>query len=161
MTSRIDITYYDSYSGEDENPSILIDNENFYLIFSLYNESLFPFIDETIYFPKAYFVENGLEEIPLELCNIDKIDSKYKNLFPDFPWNKHYCLSNINYTFISIYNAFKFQIFPCKNTTENNNHCKSKEIIDKYIDNNYFLINFKDILITPLDYKNPVLFGNK
>ena len=147
MATRVDITFYDSYSSNDENPSIQINKTNFYLIFSLYNGNITPFIDETIYFPKAYFAENGLKQILLEPCNMDKIDSKYKNIFDIFYINKTYCLSNINYTLISQYNAFKIQIFPCKNKTKNNNHCKSKEIIDKYIDESFFSINFKDILI--------------
>ena len=53
-------------------------------------------------------------------------------------------------------NSFAFKIFPCKNSTENNNHCKSKEIIDYYLNGNNFVITLEDILITPLNFKSPV-----
>ena len=98
MATRVDITFYDSYSSKDENISIQINNQNFYLIFSLYYEN-FSFIDETIYYPKAYLAENGMKEILLEPCNIDKIDSENKSSFPDFSFNNHYCLSNNTITY--------------------------------------------------------------
>ena len=53
-------------------------------------------------------------------------------------------------------NSFAFKIFPCKNSTENNNHCKSKEIIDYYLNGNNFVIKLEDILITPLNFKYPI-----
>ena len=37
-----------------------------------------------------------------------------------------------------------------------NNHCKSKEIIDKYFDRNTFIVVFEDILINPLNYETPI-----
>ena len=49
MSQRIDITFYDSYSDTEEIPSIKITNENFYLIFSLIDESGEHYIEESIY----------------------------------------------------------------------------------------------------------------
>ena len=49
MSKRIDITFYDSYSDTEEIPSIKITNENFYLIFSLIDESGEHYIEESIY----------------------------------------------------------------------------------------------------------------
>ena len=154
MVTKEDITFIDLYLDIDILPSYQINKENFYFIFSLSNNELKPFIDESIYYPEAYFANNGMNKIAMERCNIDKIDSKYKNLFDDLSLNDHYCLSDINYTLISHYNSFIFKIFPCKNTTENNNHCKSKEIIEQNID--LFFIYFKDLLITPNNYSMPV-----
>ena len=37
----------------------------------------------------------------------------------------HFSTGNYSYYFI--------QLFPCKNTTENNNHCKPREEIDIYL----------------------------
>ena len=49
MTQRVDITFYDSYFNTEETPSINITNENFYLIFTIYDDSGSPFIEESVY----------------------------------------------------------------------------------------------------------------
>ena len=156
MSKRIDITFYDSYSDTEEIPSIKITNENFYLIFSLIDESGEHYIEESIYYPKAYFNDEEIEEIKIERCNIDMLGSKYKQFYTNSNLNNYYCLSKVNYTFISYTNSIKLQLFPCKNTTENNNHCKPKEIIDEKINGKDFEINFEDILITPLNFGTPI-----
>ena len=49
-------TFYITYEYEKEPPSIKLSNENFYGGFALENpETYDEFIDETIYYPKAYF----------------------------------------------------------------------------------------------------------
>ena len=156
VVKRVDITFYDSYSNPDEIPSYELNNENFYLIFSIYNETDQPFIEESIYYPKAYYVDGEIEEIPLERCNIEKIGSKYKHLLNDYPLNDYYCLSNVNYNFVAYTNSLKLLFFPCKNNTENNNKCKSKEIIDNYLNGKNLEIIFEDNLITPLKYETPI-----
>ena len=156
MIHRVDITFFDSYSNNDNEKSIHIDNENFYLFFALNDKDDNPFIDETIYYAKAYYNANEMKELQLERCNIEKLGSKYKNLSGEYSLNDYYGLGNINYTITSYCGSFIIKIFPCKNTTENNNHCKSKEIIDKYFDGNTFTIAFEDILITPLQYETPI-----
>ena len=156
MTQRIDITFFDSYSNNEELKTIHIDNENFYFFFAVYDGDGNPFIDETIYYAKAYYNEDDMKELPLERCNIEKLGSKYKNLIGDYSLNDYYALVNVNYTITTYYGSFIIKIFPCKNTTENNNHCKPKEIIDKYLDGNVFMVAFEDILITPLNYENPI-----
>ena len=158
MYQRIDITFYDSYSDTGEIPSINVTNENFYIAFSIYDGSTGePFIDETIYYPVAYFKDNeteqNLEPVP---CSIDKIGSKYKKFFVDSPLDKYYCFNEVNHTLKAYMNSFAFKIYPCKNTSENNNHCKSKEIIDYYLNGNNFVIILEDILITPLKFERPV-----
>ena len=156
MFRRVDITFYDSYSYADKIPSIQISNENFYLIFTLSDGDYQPFIDETIYHPIAYFIDEEIEEIQLERCNLEKIGSKYRSFFNDYQLDNYYCLKNVNYTFKSYSNSIKIKLFPCKNNTENNNHCKPKEIIDEYLNGRDFTVYFEDILITPLNYNSPV-----
>ena len=156
MFRRVDITFYDSYSYADKIPSIQITNENFYLIFTLSDGDYQPFIDETIYHPIAYFIDEEIEEIQLERCNLEKIGSKYRSFFNDYQLDNYYCLKNVNYTFKSYSNSIKIKLFPCKNNTENNNHCKPKEIIDEYLNGRDFTVYFEDILITPLKYNSPV-----
>ena len=158
MYQRIDITFYDSYSDNEEIPSINVTNENFYIAFSIYDGSTGePFIDETIYYPVAYFKDNEIEQsLELGPCNINKIGSKYKKFFVDSPLDKYYCFNEVNHTLKAYMNSFAFKIYPCKNTSENNNHCKSKEIIDYYLNGNNFVIILEDILITPLQFERPV-----
>ena len=159
MTIRVDITFYDSYSNTEDIPTILITKENFNLIFSLLDENGQPFIEERIYYPLAYFFDEDkdeMEEIKLERCSIDKIGTKYKNVFDDSVLNNYYCLNEVNYTFNAYMNSILVKIFPCKNKTENNNHCKSQDIIDKNINGRDLEINFEDILVTPLNYDNPI-----
>ena len=156
IAKRVDITFYDSYSNPDEIPSYELNNENFYLLFSIYNETNQPFIEDSIYYPKAYYKDGESEEIPLERCNIEKIGSKYKHLLNDYPLNDYYCLSNVNYNFVAYTNSLKLLFFPCKNNTENNNKCKSKEIIDNYLNGKNLEIIFEDILITPIKYETPI-----
>ena len=156
MTQRVDITFYDSYSNTEVTPSIQITNENFYIVFAILDENNQPFINETIYYPKAYFFDGEKEEIKLEKCNKNKIGSNYRNFFSDYELNNHYCLNNVNYIFKAYENSINIQLFPCKNSTENNNHCQSKEEIDRQINGRDFEILFEDILITPFNYSTPI-----
>ncbi len=157
MSQRVDITFYDTYSEKEDIPSFNVTNENFYISFSLFNGYTDkPFIDETIYYPVAYFRDEEVEEIEIEPCNIDKIGSKYKKFYKEFQLDNYYCLNKVNYTLRAYMNSFAIKIFPCKNTTENNNHCKSKEIIDSYLNGNNFVIKLEDIILTPNNYKFPV-----
>ena len=83
MSKRVDITFYDSYLVTDNIPTINLTNENFYLLLTIYNDLGLPFIDESIYYPEAYFIDEVIEEIKQERCDINKIGSKYKHLFAD------------------------------------------------------------------------------
>ena len=156
MSQRIDITFYDSFLDTDDIPSIKITKENFNLIFSLIDESGKHFIEESIYYPMAYLMDGENGKIKVEKCNIDMLGSKYKQFYNNSELNNYYCLSKVNYTFISLMNSIKLQLFPCKNTTENNNHCKPKEIIDEKINGKNLEINFEDIIITPLNFGTPI-----
>ena len=49
---------------------------------------------------------------------------------------------------INGFNTLKFHLIKCKNSSENNNHCKSSEEIDKYLENTYVsLFMFQKLLI--------------
>ena len=48
-------------------------------------------------------------------------------------------------------------IYPCKNTTENKNHCKSRKIIDNYFTSGYFSVLIKDFGLNPSNFSFPVL----
>ena len=156
MSIRIDITFYDSYSNTDEIPIIHITKKNFSIFISIYNDSNLPFIDESIYYPVAYFNGEESKEIDIVRCDFDKIGSKYKQFFSDKEINNYYCLNNIDFILKPYENSIFVELYPCKNTTENNNHCKPKELIEENLNNKLLKIFFEDIDITPLNYDNPI-----
>ena len=104
MLKRVNVTFYDTFAYIGEIPSINITNENFYGGFAIGN---IPFIDETIYYPKAEFYSGqkvgnqwswSSKEIELEKCKLEKFGSKYRELFKDKQLNNLYCLSEVNMT---------------------------------------------------------------
>ena len=156
MFERIDVTFYDTYSNSDEIPSIHVTKENFSLIFAVYNDSSLPFIDESIYYPVAYFNGEEIKEIDIVRCNYNYIGNKYRKFFTSSELNNFYCLNNIDFILKPYENSVELKFFPCKNTTDNNNHCKSKEIIEETLHYNVLKVFIEDILITPINYDNPV-----
>ena len=163
MVNRVDISFFDVYSNNNELPSFQITNETFYLLFAIFNTSTDePIIDETIYYPIATFnneeEKDIKDEIIVERCTMGNIATKYKKLYEEYNLDNYYCLKDVNRTLIPYYNSFYVKIFPCKNSSENNNHCKSKEIIDETIKGNYFSFEIPDIILTPEDFKNPVSY---
>ena len=156
MSQRVDITFYDSYSNSDEVPNIKITESNFSLIFAVYDDYGEPFIDETIYYPKVYISDEEIEDVIFERCDLDKLGEKYKEFEGDAEIDNYYCLSEIDFTLKPFINSLRVEIFPCKNTTENNNHCETKEVIEESLNNNIFVIYFQDLMLTPLNYKSPV-----
>ena len=63
MLKRKDVTFYDAIEYLEAPPSIQLTNDIFYGGFAVENPITYdPFIDETIYYPKAYFkkgIRNG------------------------------------------------------------------------------------------------------
>ena len=154
MVHRIDISFFDVYSNENILPSMNVTSETFYILFAVFNTSTDePIIDETIYYPVATFNSEDNKDgdilITAERCSIDHIATNYKQLYEEYDLENYYCLTDVNITLIPYYNSFYVKIFPCKNTSENNYHCKSKEIIDETIKGNYFSFEIADITLTP------------
>ena len=163
MIHRVDISFFDVYSNDNILPSMNITNETFYILFAVFNTSTDePIIDETIYYPVATFnnEENKDEqiEITVERCTMEHIATKYKKFYEEYDLENYYCLKEVNRTLIPFYNSFFIKIFPCKNTSENNHHCKPKEIIDETLKGNYFSFEIADVTLTPEDFENPVNF---
>ena len=78
--------------------------------------------------------------------------------------NNSYCLKDFDYnlTFAGGYkyekmSYMRIKIFPCVNTTENNNHCKSREVIDYHLTSGYFSILIKDFGLNPSNFNVPIL----
>ena len=132
MINKRDITFYDTTAHLEEIPEIDATNENFYGGFALeHPETYDNFIDETIYYPKAYYKIGRLEgddwiwtikEIELEKCQLEKFGSTYKDKFKNKKLNNLYCFKNVNDKLLGhfsydYYSFYFIQLFPLRNTT--------------------------------------------
>ena len=103
MAQRIDITFYDSYQNTDEIPKMRVTNNNFSLIFAVCDDYGEPFIDDTIYYPYAYF-SGADEDLVVERCDPDKLSQEYKDYFEGEDMENYYCLGNF-----AVKNRYIFQ----------------------------------------------------
>ena len=156
MSIRVDITFYDSYSNTDEKPTIKITKENFTLVFAVFDEYGEPFIEESIYYPLAFFYDGDFTQINIERCDPDKIGHQYQQYFANTDISNFYCITDINYEMVPYKNSIRIEIFPCKDNNENETYCESNEVIEEYLNNLLFIVYFQDIMLTPLNYSTPV-----
>ena len=176
IAKKVDAKFYDTYANIGEPPSIKLSKDNFYGGFALENpETYDTFIDETIYYPKAYFKKaerNGnkwswtSKEIELERCKLEKFGDSYKEIFKKKDLNNLYCFKDMNETLTGhfsydIYTLFYISFHPCVNTTNNNNHCKPIEYIDYFLKGTFFTFEIQDIELTPQFYESPISPRNK
>ena len=169
---RKEMKVYESTMYSEETPSLNINSSLIYFAFGMEDvSSSARFIDETIYYPKVLYIhrvkKNGQfkteinQELPIERCKEENFGIDYQKFFYKGELNNSYCLKEYN---ITLGGGFKYdklsyirlKIFPCANTTENNNHCKPREIIDKYISGAYFSLIIKDIGLNPSNFSNPI-----
>ena len=171
LLKKNDITFYDTFTYSSEPPRIKITNENFYGGFALENPETYDvFVDEGIYIPKAFFkkaekIGDKFEwksvELELELCNIEKFGSSFKERFKTKRLNNLYCFKNMDFILeghftYELYSFFFVQFFPCINST-NNNTCKPLETIDYYLKNTFVSFQWQDIKLTPNNYSYPII----
>ena len=175
LLERKEIKVYDSTIYAQEIPSINVDSNNLYFAFGLEDPiTNNRFIDESIYYPQILYIDrikiNGefitikKEILDFEICKKENFGEIYQHFFIKDELKNSYCLKNFNYSLI-LSGGFKYEkmsyirikIFPCKNSTENNNHCKSQEEIDFFLTNGYFSILIKDFGLNPSNYSFPVI----
>ena len=172
---HLDLSVYDSTIYSKEIPSVNLNSSDLlYFAFAIEIPSTAArFIDETIYTVRALFVdntknENGtfeineLRELKIEKCQQEKFGSNYQHIFTNGEFNNSYCINNFDFELKGgfIYenlSLINIDIFPCKNSTENNFHCKPQEVIDSYLKGGYFSILLKDIGLDPNNYSYPIL----
>lgn len=169
--ARKKVTFYDSSMYTMQTPSIKLTNSELYFSFGVEDPiTLIPFIDETIYYPKVTYqildrtkTDNNMRIINLDVekCDLEKFGKEYQDLIKSQNLKNSYCIKNIDLTLSGsfIYDEMSYiqiLIYPCKNSTYNNNHCKPQEIIDKYLEENYVNIVIKDLGFTPYNYSIPV-----
>jgi len=155
MYQRVDITFYDSYSNTDEVPEIRVTQDNFSLVFAVFDKDGQPYINESIYYPEAYFNGEEQQNINIEVCDPDKINYKYKEYLKEYDISNFYCLTDIDHIFKPYINSLVVEIYPCKNETEDD-ECQPKEIIDDSLHEHIFMVYFEDIILTPLNYDDPI-----
>ena len=170
MLQRKDVTFYDTFTYADEPSKVKITNENFYGGFGIENpETYDTFIDESIYFPKAYFKRAekkgndfmyDVVELELEPCKLEKFGSNYQEKFRSKQLNNLYCIKNMDFILeghfsYDRYSFLYFQFFPCINTTDKHN-CKPLEIIDKYLKNTFVQFQWQDIELNSKNYSYPI-----
>ena len=174
-TQRIEIRVYDSSLISQEMPVIDLNKNYFYFAFGLENpKTLNRFVDESIYIPEVVYIDrakiNGEFKtinrltIPLEKCQEGTFGEDYQHLFVVGELSNSYCLKDFDYN-LTFQGGFKYEkmsyvrikIFPCINSTKNNNKCKPQEEIDKYLTSGYFSILLKDIGLNPSNYTYPVI----
>ena len=151
-----------------------INSSYFYFAFGVENylTGYTRFIDETIYYPRveyAHKVKEGTifktiekKSLNFERCKSEKFGKDYEDLLVNGELNNSYCINDLNLT---LSGNFKFDklsyiqinIHPCVNSTENNNHCKPKEVIDEYLSGTFVSILAKDIGLEPSNYTHPVV----
>jgi len=164
---------YDSIEYSNDTPFIEINPTLFYFAFGLNNPFTNKrFIDESIYYPKIIFLEqNSIDrefnltkekELEYEICQEKYFGEEFKHIFTDGELNNSYCLKDFNLTLIGGYKYNKMSniriiLYPCKNSTENNNACKPQEVIDSYLNKGYFSILMKDIGLNPSNYSEPII----
>ena len=164
----------ESSEFQTEPPSVdIINSDLFYFAFGVEDPiTTEKFIDETIYRVKVIYYDTKKENngwftikkkyLNLERCDQKKFGEEYQSLIKEGSLNNSYCIDNINLTLAGSFNYkrmayIKILIYPCINTTENNNHCKPQNIIDYYLSNGYFSILSKDVGLTPFNYNNPLV----
>ena len=176
MLKRIDVTFYDTFTYASKPPAVTITHNNFYIAFALEEPKTYnPFIDEGIYYPKAYFKRAEMKgdnfvwkeiELEVEQCKLEKFGESYKKVFKNIDLDNFYCFKDINNYILEghfsyyLYSFFYVQFFPCINTT-NNQKCKPIEEIDYYLKNTFVTFGIEDIELTPKNFKNPTRPRNK
>ena len=169
MLKKKDVTYFDSFDYLEDPPSIELTIDKFYGGFALEHPITHDqYIDETIYYPKAFFktqIRNGenwdieTKELELVQCKVEYFGKDFQDSVIDSIENL-YCFKGMNETLTGsfsydTYSYFYIEFFPCKNSTKNGNHCKTKEELDFYLMNTFVCFELQDIQLTPLVYNKP------
>ena len=165
---------YDSTSYPQDIPSLNISPKTLYFAFGLEDPNTSNrFIDESIYYPTLFFFDkvkvNGefitIKKVQLdyEPCKEEKFGEEYKHLISSGDLSNSYCLKDFNLTLAGGYKFNRFSylrigIYPCVNKTENNNRCKSQDIIDYYLKGGYFSIITRDIGLNPNNISQPIIY---
>ena len=170
MLKKVDVTFYDTFNYAAKPPQVHITHDNFYVAFALEDPVTYdPFLDEGVYYPKAFFKRAEMkgdvfewDVIPLEIerCQREKFGESYQDVFKHIDLTNRYCFKDINNYILEghfsylLYSFFYIEFFPCVNTTKEQN-CKPFETIDYYLKNTFISFEIENIELTPKNYKHP------
>ena len=170
MLKKVDVTFYDTFTYADKPPAIPLTHNNFYIAFALEDPITYnPFVDESVYYPKAYFkraemkgddFEWKIVELEVERCKLEKFGESYREVFKNVDLYNHYCFKDINNYILEghfsylLYSFFYIEFYPCVNTTESKK-CKPLNEIDYYLANTFISFEIENIELTPKNYENP------
>ena len=151
-----------------ELPNLTLSKDNLYFSYALEDPITYNNIrDDEIYYTEAYYKYgkrvNGnwiWEQQKLEVgpCEVEYFGEKYQDLIKLKPYKTFTCIKKLNQTLYGhfIYDAYSYihiQVFPCVNDTKH--HCKSQEIIDKYLNGTFIDFQMQSVLLN-YDYSIPV-----
>ena len=176
MFQRNDVTFYDTYAFTGEPPKIQLTDDKFYGGFALGNlETLETFVDDSIYYVKANFIE-GIKEhnswtwtntsLKIETCKLEKFGENYRDIFKEKQIQNLHCVPALDqllqgHLTYDIYSYFKVGFFPCINSTQNNFTCKPLSVIKQYLTRTFVTFKMEDIDLTPQKYNSPVQLRGK
>jgi len=170
MLQKKDVNFYDRFTYAEKPSKVKITNENFYGGFAIEDPNTYDaFIDESIYFPKAFFKRAEKKgdnftwdtvELELEPCKLEKFGSTYQEKFKSKSLNNLYCIKNMDFFLeghfsYDLYSFLYFQFFPCVNSTEKQD-CKPIETIDYYLKNTFIQFEWQDIELNSKNYSYPI-----
>lgn len=176
MFQKNDVTFYDTYAFTGEPPKIQLTDDKFYGGFALGNlATLETFVDDSIYYVKAYFIEGVKDHnswtwtnttLEIETCKLEKFGEKYRDLFKEKQIEKLHCVPALDqllqgHLTYDIYSYFKVRFFPCVNSTLNNYTCKPLSVIKKYLTRTFVTFKMEDVDLTPQNYDSPVQLRGK
>jgi len=176
MFQKNDVTFYDTYAFTGEPPQIQLTDDKFYGGFALGNiATLETFVDNSIYYVEAYFIE-GIKEhnawtwkntkLEIETCKLEKFGENYRDIFKEKQIENLHCVPALDqflkgHLTYDIYSYFKVRFFPCVNSTKNNSTCKPLSVIKKYLTRTFVTFKMEDIDLTPQKYNSPVQLRGK
>jgi hypothetical protein len=155
----------------DANPlRINLTDDNFIVALGLQNPDYSGYINESIYYLDVQHItmlrKDGITTF--ETIDIKTIPCNQKNitLLPDYfsqvELNNLYCIRETN-TYMkgdfgqSVWSYLQFSFKRCKNSTENNNHCKSEDEISRRLDGGYFGLFVSDTNIDTTNINSPAI----
>ena len=173
MARRKDVTFYDTNSNRGEIPSIHLNKQIFNAALAYDDPSTnIPYIDERIYTISGKYITQTRENekliineynISFKKCEVSDFGYNYQSIMAKKNISQMLCPANVDFVLegyytMERYSFIKLNFQRCVNTTENNNHCYPKEIIDKNLTITQIDTKLQDIELTPQDYDNPVIY---
>ncbi len=172
MALKIDVSFYETQTWTGEIPQLKLNNNHFYGGFGLMNVfTRKPFIDETIYYVKAYFYTGtkkdsmsdfdwDIQPLEVEPCQLEKFGKDFQELFVG-KLDGLYCLKNVDvtiqgHTTLNAYSYFYVGFYPCVNGVDGRNNCADSSLVKMHLTQTLLMVKMEDIELTPQKYKEPV-----